>query len=129
MTDTTTVTVTPVKPETWEQEVWDKLEAAEQWAVSGLHQLGIIFTNDAWPVLRSTLALLFSQLGVAIFGAISANIADPALIPAAVGTALVLTASTTGAVDAKNALAAAEAAVQNDPTVKALLEPATTPAA
>lgn len=122
MTDTTNASASaaPVKPETWEQEVWDKIVSAEQWVISDLHEIGIVFAQDVWPVIKSALGLLASQLGTAVLGAISASITDPALIPSAVGAALLLTASTTGVADAKNALAAAQAAVAADPTVKAL---------
>ena len=123
MTDTTNTTTAPAKPETWVQEAWDALQEAEQWVVADLHDMGLVFTNDIWPVLKSMLTLFLSQLGRATFGAISANILDPALIPAAVGSALLLTASTTGVADATEALASAKAAVDADPTVQALLAP------
>ena len=126
MTDSSTTTAAPAKPETWEQKVWDELEAAEQWAVSDLHEIGLIIEQDVWPVVKSALSLLFSQLGAATLKAVMANIADPALIPAAVGSAIVITASTNGVVDANNAIAAAKAAVEADPTVQALLSAAAT---
>jgi len=113
----------PVKPETWEQQIWDDLGRVEQWAVADLHAIGLVFSHDIWPVIKSALGLLFSQLGTATLGAIMATIADPALWPAAVGSALLQTASTTGVTDAKTALANAETAVQNDPAVQALLNP------
>lgn len=123
MTNTATTSTAPAKPETWAQEAWDALVEAEQWVVADLHDLGLIFTNDIWPILKSALGLLFSQLGTATLGAITANITDPALIPAAVGSALLLTASTTGVADATTALASAKAAVDADHAVQALLNP------
>ena len=123
MTDTSTTPATPTKPETWEKEVWDKLVEAEQWLVADLNEIGVLFTADVWPAIKAALETFASQLFPVIFSAVSANISDPALIPAAVGTAIVLTASTQGTVDAKNAIAAAEAAVAADPTVQALLNP------
>ena len=125
MTDPTTAVVAPTKPETWAQEAWDALVEAEQWVVSDLHEIGLVFANDVWPVIKSALSLLFSQLGSAALKAIMGSITDPALIPANVGAALLLTASTTGVADAKTALASAEAAVNADPSVQALLNPQT----
>lgn len=123
MTGTSTAIVAPAKPEIWEQKAWDDLQEAEQWVVADLHDIGIVFTNDVWPVIKSALGLLVSQLGAATLGAITANITDQALIPSAVGAALLLTASTTGIADAKTALESATAAVAADPTVQALLTP------
>lgn len=114
-------TVTPVKPETWEQKAWDALQEAEQWVVSDLHEAGYIFANDVWPAIKAAFTIFGSQLFPAIFAAISANITDPALIAPAVGAAIVLTASTQGVVDAKTAVASAQAAVAADPTVQALI--------
>jgi hypothetical protein len=125
MTNTASTSTAPVAPETWTQEAFDLLTEAEQWAVADLHDLGLIFSADVWPVVKSALGLLFSQLGAAILSAIKANITDPALIPGAVGAALLLTASTSGVTDAKNALASATTAVEADPTVQALLTPPT----
>ena len=119
--------VVPAKPETWEQEAWDLLVEAEQWVVADLHDIGIIFTQDIWPSIKAALSLFASQEGTAILGAIVADVTDPALIPAAVGSALLLTASTKGVTDAKQALASATAAVQADPTVQALLAPPAAP--
>jgi hypothetical protein len=118
-----TTPAAPAKPETWTQEAWDLLVEGEQWVVADLHEIGLVFTNDVWPAIKSALGLLFSQLGLATLNAISANITDPALIPSAVGSALLLTASTTGVADAKTALASATAAVEADPKIQALLTP------
>lgn len=115
-----TVASTPVKPESWTQQIWDDLVEAEQWVVHDLHTIGIVFEQDVWPTIKAALGLLVSQLGTAVLGAISASIMDPALIPSAVGSALLLTASTQGVADAKTALASAEAAIAADPTVQAL---------
>ena len=123
MTNTASTSTAPVAPETWTQEAFDLLTEAEQRAVADLHGLGLIFSADVWPVVKSALGLLFSQLGTATLSAITTNITDPVLIPAAVGAALLLTASTSGVTDAKNALASATVAVQADPTVQALLNP------
>lgn len=117
---------TPVQPESWEDKVWGALTEAEQWVVSDLHEAGLVIADDVWPAFKASLAIFGSQLFPVIFSAISANITDPVLIPAAVGSALVLTASTQGVVDAKNAIATAEAAVQNDPAVQALIAGQTT---
>ena len=122
MVDSTAVT-TVNKPETREQESWDLLESGEQKVVSSLHEIGLVFGNDVWPVVKASLGVLFSQLCTAVLGAITATIADPALLPSAVGSALLLTASTTGVADAKTALASAEVAIDADPTVQALLNP------
>jgi hypothetical protein len=123
-TSATTPATAPVAPETWEQEVWAKLTEAEQWAVSDLKELGIVITQDIWPVLKSALALLFSQLGTATLSAAVGTIADPALLPSAVGSALLLTMQQNGVADATQALTAAAAAVKADPTVQALIAPA-----
>lgn len=121
MTDTTTATTAPAMPETWTQEAWALLQEGEQWVVADLHDLGMVFTQDVWPVIKATFVLLFSQLGSAVLKAITTNILDPALIPAAVGSALLITASTTGVADIESALATAKAAVEADPKVQALL--------
>lgn len=128
MTDTTSTT--PTAPESWSQEAWGLLQEGEQWVVADLHDLGLIFSSDLWPVIKATLGLLFSQLGSAVLKAVTTNILDPTLIPAAVGSALLLTASTTGVADAQAALASAKAAIDADPAVQALLAPpaAATPA-
>ena len=128
MTDVSSAATAPAAPESWSQEAWGLLQEGEQWVVADLHDLGLIFTADIWPVIKSTLTLLFSQLGSAVLKAVTTNILDPALIPAAVGSALLLTASTTGVADATAALASAKAAVDADPTVQALLVPPAAPA-
>lgn len=128
MTDVSSAATAPTAPESWSQEAWGLLQEGEQWVVADLHDLGLIFTADIWPVIKSTLTLLFSQLGSAVLKAVTTNILDPALIPAAVGSALLLTASTTGVADATAALASAKAAVDADPTVQALLVPPAAPA-
>lgn len=119
--DAVTTTEIPTKPESWADEIWNDLVEAEQWLVADLHELGYIFTHDIWPAFKAALGLLFSQLGSAALGAILANIADPALIPAAVGSALLLTTTTTGVADGQQALASAKAAMDADPAVKSLL--------
>jgi hypothetical protein len=121
MTDTSSTQSGPTKPETWEQEAWDKIEEAEQWVISDLHDIGVIFADDVWPAIKAALVLLGTQLGSAVLAAVTANIADPTLIPSAVGAALVTTASVSGVTDAQTALASAQAAVAADPTVQALL--------
>lgn len=125
MTEGTTTTTpdpaTPVKPETWLQEAWDLLNEAEKWLVNDLHEAGYIFSHDIWPILQTTFKLFFSQMFSAVFTAISANIADPALLGAAVGSALLLTATTAGIKDAKNALESSITAIKADPAVQTLL--------
>lgn len=124
MTDTSAapaVTETPVKPESWTDQAWDLLQEAEQWLVNDLHELGYIFSHDIWPILKVTFQLFFSQEFAAIFAAVSANFADPALMGAAVGSAVLLTATTAGVADATNALQSAITAVKADPSVQAFV--------
>ena len=45
MTDTSTTSTAPAKPETWAQEAWDALVEAEQWVVADLHDIGLIFSQ------------------------------------------------------------------------------------
>lgn len=121
------VATTPTQPTSWLSEagtaVWNGLTELEQWLVSDLHEAGYIFSHDIWPALKAALAIFGSQVFPAIFGAVTANLADPALVLPAVGAAIVLTSSTVGVIDAKNFIASAEANVAADPTVQALINP------
>lgn len=122
MTDTTLTSVVPeAAKETWGQEAWELLESWEQDAIGALHEAGMIFSADVWPALKAGLGLFCGQLGKAIFGAVAASLADPSALPAAVGAAIVLTATVNGSADALNAISNAQSAVANDPAAQAAI--------
>ncbi len=122
MTDTTLTPAVPAAAaETWGQEEWALLEGWEQDAIGALHEAGMIFRADVWPAVKAGLGLFLSQLGKAIFGAIAASLANPEALPAAVGAAIVLTATTQGGADALNAISNAQSAVANDANAQAAI--------